>query len=380
MSKKICIFSVQYLPSTYGVEKYTYNLAKELSEKNVEVTIVTSDIYEADKFEKNGNITVYRVPSYGLMNNRLPIIRYNRQFRNIMKDIAKTKYDLCITNTRFYTLSLIGAKFGKKHAKRNILIEHGTAHIEMSNALMKFCGEIYEHILTMLIKWNVKEFYGVSKDCNKWLEHFGIQAKGVLHNAINIDEIDSICSSKNKKIINVSVDTILISFTGRLMEEKGVLQLVKAFGQIERKYPNLRLAIAGDGPLMMQLKEMCDEKVFLLGRIPFEDVVGLLQQSDIFCFPSVYAEGMPTSILEAAACENSIISTRCGGAAEIIPDDMHGIILKDNSEEQLLVALEKLIKDKKYRRSTAQNIRKHVEKHFVWERIAEKVSKEFLGE
>ena len=380
MSKKICIFSAQYLPSTYGVEKYTFNLAKKLSGKNVEVTIVTSDIYGADKCEKSGNITVYRLPSYGFMNNRLPIIRYNQQFRRMMKEIALEDYDLCITNTRFYTLSLVGTIFGRKKAKRNILIEHGTSHIEMSNKLMRLCGELYEHILTLLVKWNVKEFYGVSKDCNQWLEHFGIVANGVLHNAINIDEIDSLCSSESKKILDVSENNILISFTGRLMEEKGVLQLVKAFQMIGRKYSNVRLAIAGDGPLMMQLKEMCDEKVFLLGRIPFEDVVGLLQQSEIFCFPSVYAEGMPTSILEAAACKNSIISTQCGGAAEIIPDDMHGILLKDNSEEQLVIALEKLIKDKNYRKSTAQNVRKHIEKHFVWDRIADKVSKEFLGE
>ncbi len=378
MSKRVCIFSAQYLPSTYGVEKYTFNLAQKLSERDIEVTIVTSDIYGAKVYEKSGNVTVYRLPSYGLMNNRLPIIKYNRQFQSMIKKVSETEYDLCITNTRFYPLSLAGTIIGRKKAKRNILIEHGTSHIEMSNKILKRCGEVYEHLITFFVKQNVKEFYGVSKDCNNWLEHFGIRAKGVLNNAINEKEIYAVKNGKMEGKLKLSSDNILISFTGRLIKEKGVLQLAQAFKRIEKKYPNVRLALAGDGPLMPQLKEQCGKNVFLLGRISFEEVIDLLHQSDIFCFPSAYAEGMPTSMLEAAICGNCVISTRCGGASEIIPDESYGILIKDNSEEQIVEALQKLMKDDVYRKNAARKVRKHVEENFVWEKIADKVCREFL--
>ena len=42
--KKVCIFSAQYLPTVGGVERYTYNIAKQLQKKGIDVTIVTSRI------------------------------------------------------------------------------------------------------------------------------------------------------------------------------------------------------------------------------------------------------------------------------------------------------------------------------------------------
>lgn len=378
MVKRVCIFSAQYLPSSYGVEKYTFNLAYKLSKRGIEVTIVTSDLYGAKTYEKNGNITIYRVPSYGMMKNRLPIIRYNREFRNMIKRISEEEYDLCITNTRFYPLSLVGTLIGKKHAKRNILIEHGTSHIEMSNMILKYCGEIYEHAITFFEKQNVKEFYGVSKDCEKWLEHFGIKAKGVINNAINKEEINKIKHEEIRDKWGIPSNKILISFTGRLIKEKGVLQLVRAFRRLEKKYSHVCLVIAGDGPLMPELNEDCGDNVFILGRVSFENVINLLRESEIFCFPSEYAEGMPTSILEAAICGNCIISTKCGGAMEIIPDDTHGIIIRDNSEEAIEEALEKVVANNMYRKNMSKKVKEYVENLFVWDRIVDKVCNLFL--
>lgn len=378
MKKRVCIFSAQYLPSSYGVEKYTFHLAEKLSEKGIEVTIITSDLYGAKVYEENGNVRIFRLPAYGLMNNRFPIIKYNREFRTKIKEIFTAKYDLCITNTRFYPLSLLGAVMGRKHAKRNILIEHGTSHIEMGNRMVKYCGEMYEHFITFLVKQNVRDFYGVSKDCNQWLEHFGIRAKGVLNNAIDKKEIDAIGADKSHEKLKEMQGNLLITFTGRLIKEKGVLPLIRAFQSIEEKYPYIRLVIAGDGPLMAELKEKCGRNVFLMGRISFEEVIDILRESDIFCFPSEYAEGMPTSLLEAAVCQNSIISTRCGGATEIVPDESYGILLKDNSEEEIRNALEKMLTDDEYRKRTARKVCLHVENNFVWEKIADKVCKEFL--
>ena len=55
--KRVCIFSAQYMPSSYGVEKYTYNIAREMSRRGIEVTIVTSDLYGAPVTEYRDNIS-----------------------------------------------------------------------------------------------------------------------------------------------------------------------------------------------------------------------------------------------------------------------------------------------------------------------------------
>ena len=75
-----------------------------------------------------------------------------------------------------------------------------------------------------------------------------------------------------------------------------------------------------------------------MGQVTFEEVVSLLKVSDIFCLPSV-SEGMPTSVMEAIACHNFVITTERGGAKEIIADDSYGIILENNKKDLVEKAL-----------------------------------------
>ena len=106
--KKVCIFSAQYLPTVGGVERYTYNIAKQLQKKGIDVTIVTSRISKLKEFEIENGIKIYRLPCYNLMNGRFPTVKFNGEYRKLMRMLKKQKYDLVITNTRFYIHSLVG--------------------------------------------------------------------------------------------------------------------------------------------------------------------------------------------------------------------------------------------------------------------------------
>ncbi len=380
MKKRVCIFSAQYLPSSGGVEKYTFHIAQKLSERNVEVTIVTSDLYGADVYEKNGQSRIYRLPSAGLMGNRLPVVLYNVRCRRMLKEIFKKRYDLVITNTRLYPLSLLGVLYGKKYANANIVIEHGSSHIALSSAFWSSIGQAYEHILAYLLKKNAGKFYGVSKACNEWLGHFGIRSSGILHNAIDLEQIEKqrLSQASMKERLGIAKEDIVISFTGRILKEKGVFQLARAFSAIHREYGNVNLVIAGDGPMMPELKKACAKSganIYLLGQVTFPDVLALLWDSNIFCFPSAYPEGMPTSVLEAAACGNCIIMTDCGGAKEIIPDGSYGIIIPDNKEETIAAALRNAVNDREYRERAARNVYQRVREYFVWDKVVDGIGK-----
>ena len=52
---------------------------------------------------------------------------------------------------------------------------------------------------------------------------------------------------------------------------------------------------------MDRVRSMEDEHIIPLGRLQFEEIVSLLGQADIYCFPTDYPEGFPTVVLEAAA-------------------------------------------------------------------------------
>lgn len=382
MGKRVCIFSAQYLPSSGGVEKYTFHIAQLLGQREVEVTIVTSDMYGVPTYEKQNNVTIYRLPCISLMNNRYPLIKYNKEFREAIKQIFSDRYDLLITNTRFYPLSLFGTCCGGKYADRSIVIEHGTAHLSVQNKVGDLLERIFEHAITYFVKRNCNEFYGVSEACNEWLQHFNIQAKSTLYNAIDLNEIEVLYTTRKASLrqrLNISEECTVIAFTGRILKEKGVFQLVKAFKRVNKEFPNTKLIIAGDGPMMGELKKECGANIHLLGRIPFSEVVLLLKESDIFCLPSD-SEGMPTSVLEAAACNNFIITTARGGAKEIIKDEMYGLIIEDNDENTIFEAISKVIPDESYRRVAADNCYDRVKEFFTWDKVVEKIQNELLYE
>ena len=197
----ISIFSANYLPNTGGVERYTYNLSKELASRGHKVTIITSNVFNLQKYEViDDNVEIYRLPCINMLAGRFPVLKFwTKDFRKLYKQIKTVKYDLTIVNTRFYIHSLYGACIGKRHSAKVIAIEHGSAHLTVNSKIWDFFGRIFEHTITFFVKHYIKDFYGVSSKCNEWLKHFGISAKGILYNAVDIKEIELIKNAGTEK-------------------------------------------------------------------------------------------------------------------------------------------------------------------------------------
>ena len=185
-----CLFSAQYLPSVGGVERYTYYLAKNLLQQGHTVTVVTSSadgLPEREVTEEN--IEVYRLPSCQLMGGRFPVLKPSRQLRNFCRTFREKKFDGAVVQTRFYPLSLKAVRLATKTGVRTVVIDHGSAHLAFSSPLIQKVGNIYEHAITALVKRRRPLFCGVSEMSVEWLKHFGIEAQGVLYNAVDEEEI-----------------------------------------------------------------------------------------------------------------------------------------------------------------------------------------------
>ena len=374
--KTYCFFSARYLPYLGGVERYTYNLAKELTANGNKVIIVTSLIGNEAIYEEKEEGTIIRMPSYKVLNGRFPIIKLNKATRRLLNKLKYCHIDAIIINTRFYLLSYVGAKFAKKNRIDAIVIEHGTGHFSINNKFFDFVGHIYEHIISRLIKDCIYDYFGVSLECTKWLKHFNINANGVLYNAINEKEIYDICQKDNltvKNMIKYDEHNIIITFAGRLIQEKGVLKLINAFEAVKKRHKNVKLCIAGDGDLYHKLITENYEGVYLLGKLSFKDIISLLKLSEIFCLPTDYPEGLPTSVLEAIACKNFIITTKAGGSKEIILDNTFGIIFDQNNEQELQEKLLFAIENKSIRKSAIEKAYAKVLNEFTWSNTAEKL-------
>ena len=373
--KKICIFSAQFLPHMGGVEQYTYHLSQVLIKRGYQVTVVTSNTVNAPTREVLNGTIVYRMPCFNLMNGRFPVLKKNKLFRKIDARLKRENFDLVIVNTRFYFHSLYGVKYAHRKKIKQILIDHGTSHLNMHNSLLNLAGEIFEHMLTWIEKKYCKDFYAVSGASLDWLKHFSIQGKGTLYNAVDLQQISYAQQHLVKdyrKQYQISDQAIVIAFTGRLIKEKGIVQLIHSVQKIREENSLVYLLIAGYGDEENFVKSSTGEGIYWLGKLDFDEVIALLQGSEIFCLPSD-SEGFSSSILEAAACECYIVTTRKGGAVELILDDSHGMIMDTNDEETVKNALEKAIKLGDQRNKAVKKTYERLKNNFTWEHTASKI-------
>lgn len=371
---KICIFTGFALPHLGGVERYTDKLVEQLKQMGYDVTIVSTNYDNTSSYEKLDNYEIYKLPTYSLCKNRYPLLKKNKEYHQIIKKIDAEDYMAYICQTRFYLTSQIGAKMAYKHGLKPIIIEHGSSHFTINNKILDFFGAIYEHVLTNKLKKYQPRFYGVSKRCTEWLKHFKIEASGVLYNSIDPSVYDKYKDEK----YNPAVDKqeIVISYIGRIIKEKGVELLLETFQDITDNYPNAVLYIAGDGPCLQEYKEKYkNNKIHFEGKINYEQVLKLCNQTDIFVHPSMYPEGLPTSILEAGIMKSAVIATDRGGTVEVINDKKYGLIMEEN-KESLKKHLTYLLDNPKEISKLKDNFQKRILEEFTWQVTAKKLIKE----
>jgi len=364
MTKTIAFFQGFYLPYLGGVERYTHNIALKLMAKGHRVIIVTSLHDEKlPSKEVDGLLTIYRLPSHSFWKQRYPFLKKNQQYQKLIEEIRQEDIDLYVANTRFQLPALLGARLATEAKKPVICIEHGTGYLTLNNALIDKILNLTERQLIKRIKRDVTDFYGVSQEATNWLKAFGIEGKGNLYNAINAQEILAFPIKK-------SSDKTIISYAGRLQPKlKGVETLLSAFEKISQEFDQLELHIAGDGPILEELKaQYKSDNIIFHGMLSHEEVMSLDVQSDIFVLMSKL-EGFSTALLEAGLLQNLLISTDVGGAREMMPNDDYGYVI-ENSEEALIEVLRMVLSNKEQMRQTQLKISEHIKENFTWDQTA----------
>jgi colanic acid/amylovoran biosynthesis glycosyltransferase len=136
---------------------------------------------------------------------------------------------------------------------------------------------------------------------------------------------------------------------GRLIEKKGLPVTLRAFAVFVRQYPNAKLTIAGEGPLLGQLQNLArdlniDGRVRFTGFISQEQLREIYYGSHIFLHPSQRGrdgnqEGIPNSMLEAMTSGLPVFATQHGGIPEAIENGVSGVLVPERSHEKLADAL-----------------------------------------
>ena len=191
-----------------------------------------------------------------------------------------------------------------------------------------------------------------------------------------------------------------ILFVGRISPEKGIHDLIDAFIEVARQYPQAVLTIAGPHivvakellfdlqhePEVQALKDFYSvnyleyikskipshltSQVIFTDSLPQQELLPYYQQANVVINPSL-SEAFGMSLVEAMATETPVIATKIGGMPEIVDDNVNGLLVEPGNTHALAEATLKLIRDPHRAKEMGKAGRKKVLQHYCWSKIAE---------
>ena len=142
--------------------------------------------------------------------------------------------------------------------------------------------------------------------------------------------------------------TITLLHVGRVVKEKGIVELCAVFESLHQRHPHLRLVVVGGGPEVANIEGR--KGVAFKGHVADqEELVREYQAADIFVLNSFKVDGWEElfgkGLVEAMACGLPCIATDCTGPKELVEDGVNGFLIPQKDQQALHRKLEELILD-----------------------------------
>ena len=200
---------------------------------------------------------------------------------------------------------------------------------------------------------------------------------GIDIDRFNINNVDKGRLASLKQNLGIREGDFVIGFAGRLVRDKGIIELVRAYNALRQQHKNVRLMLVG----MLEIRDALpedvvkviqeDEGIVKTGYVNYTEIEYYYALMDVFVLAS-YREGFPTSVLEASAMNLPVITTKATGCIDSIIDGETGIFV-NHDDKELLAALSTLYDNEDKRKMMGQNGRKFVVDYFkpeiIWREI-----------
>jgi len=198
-----------------------------------------------------------------------------------------------------------------------------------------------------LLRGDDLQFVAVSEACREHaIRQWQINPHRIMtvHNGIPVAEF--LVPTRNAGDRKEFVIGTISNFT----EEKGHRYLFEAIALMKNQSKHIKLKIAGGGRSIDKTRlEACvsqlgiGDQVEFIGKVP--SAASFYREINLFVIPSISAEGLPTTILEAMAAQLPVVATDIGGAREAITDGIEGLIVPARDPVALAGAISALIND-----------------------------------
>lgn len=237
--------------------------------------------------------------------------------------------------------------------------------------IIAFEHNVYDTIKTWktfvadwILQFVSTKIIAVSASVKESLIRHRIQSKKieVILNGISLERYKDASPVPIREALSLSSSEFLFLFVGRLIHQKGVDVLIKAFSKVS----DGQLLIVGEGSLRKTLEDLAltcgvASRTHFLGVR--SDIPGLLRAADCFVFPSRY-EGLPLALVEAAASGLPLIVSDFGSASEVVAEGA-GIIVPVEDVEGLAEAMKKMLSDESLRKRLSLGARDATQKFSI---------------
>ena len=242
-----------------------------------------------------------------------------------------------------------------------VMTAHYVVNIK-SNKLTSFIFNKLIRLVTLYVSKKVDKIICHNEDYIELFTSWGVDRKKLVFIPTGVD-IDKFSPGKSNIKKKLKCKNLVI-FWGRLGYQKNVPLLIKAFKNI--KTPDTKLVVVGKGPDMKKLNALAgkDENIIFTGYLPDDKLLEYIRDADAAVLPS-RGESWGSVIGEAMACELPVISSDVGKAKEFIGEDK-GIILKDETIEELTEKIDYLLNNKELAKEMGKKARKMIVENYRW--------------
>lgn len=318
-----------------GAERVIIQLSKQFHEKGNVVKLITSFTSE-EEYELPSDLERVSLFSQQLVGNR---IRRNYLLIKKLRVLCKRERpDILVSFMQEPNFRSIIATLGLK--TKSLISVRNDPEMEYSGK----AGHLIAKFILPIANGCVFQTYAA----REWFPEKLRKKSKIIFNQVSQDFF-SIRHIPSNEIVVI----------GRLAEQKNPVLAINAFSLIHNEFPEYILNIYGKGPL----KELLENRIHELKLEEYINLMGttnkvpeVLGKSSVYILCSNY-EGLPNALMEAQAVGIACIATNCpcGGPESIIENDVNGILVGVGNQEELYMAMKRVLSDNLYRERLEYN-------------------------
>jgi len=372
------MLSWEYPPRVVGgISSHVRDISAALARRGNVVHVVTPEFPGAPSEEKvpegNGFVAVHRVEVYDTLAPDFPtwVSLMNASLeRRAISLFKEEPFDV----VHAHDWLVAEAAIGLKHIYRRPLV--ATVHATERGRRGGIFSQLSAHI-DQEERWLVSEAWKVIV-CS-WSMYGQVEDLGAFHdkiwripNGVWPQWFQQPRQPDFRKRF-ASDDEKLVLFVGRLVQEKGVVFLLKAFPKVLESF-RAKLVIVGDGYLKQPLQDMAyqmgvGQQVYLTGFLDEQEKRALYSSADVLVVPSLY-EPFGIVALEGMASGVPVVVSNVGGLGEIVEHDRNGVLVYPGDPASIAWGILHVLLNPEGAKKLTESARRDVEQIYSWEKIA----------